>query len=126
MIRLTRVITVQQHAPSKMGFPPDLMSFTILLFSPIAAIAIIMQNLLNSLSGVKTSPETPKFNATVVISEAIIKYTMKKGKDLLKLNPLSLLLADLALCAFIMASTKVIGMIAKVRVSFTVTALSRV
>ena len=65
-----------------MGFPPDLMSFTILLFSPIAAIAIIMQNLLNSLSGVKTSPETPKFNATVVISEAIIKYTMKLIKQM--------------------------------------------
>lgn len=52
--RLTTVIPIQQQPPSKIGFPPDLISLIMLLFKPIAAMAIIIKNLLSSLSGLKT------------------------------------------------------------------------
>ncbi len=50
---------VQQHAPIRSGLPPLLTSFTILLPSPIAAIAIVIRNLLRFLSGANTLAETP-------------------------------------------------------------------
>lgn len=43
------VIPIQQQAPRRIGFPPDLMSLTTLLFRPMAAIAMIIRNLDNSL-----------------------------------------------------------------------------
>ena len=63
----------QQEKPSNNGFPPDLINFTILLFSPIAAIARIIKNLLKSLIGAKNVAETPQPVAIVVITEARIK-----------------------------------------------------
>lgn len=51
MIRLTTVIPHQQDAPTIIGFPPVLMSCITLLFSPIAAIAIMIINLDSSLRG---------------------------------------------------------------------------
>lgn len=54
-----------------MPFP--LTSFMILVFSPMAAIAIIIKNLLKFFSGVNTLALTPIFAAMVVIIDAPIK-----------------------------------------------------
>ena len=74
---VTRHITVipsQQLNPSASGFPPFLISFTILVFNPIAAIARIIKNLLTSLNGANTDVGTPsKFVAIVVINDASTK-----------------------------------------------------
>ena len=71
--RLTAVIPIQQHNPIIMGFPPVFTNLTILVFNPIAAIAIMIKNLDNSLSGVKKLAGTPMEVAIVVITEAPIK-----------------------------------------------------
>jgi hypothetical protein len=57
----------------RIGFPPPFTSFTMSVFIPIAAIARMIKNLLNSLKGANMEEETPKFIATVVIMEARIK-----------------------------------------------------
>lgn len=49
--RLTAVMPAQQQAPSSSGLPPLFTSLTTLLFSPMAAIAMMMKNLLSSFSG---------------------------------------------------------------------------
>lgn len=41
----TAVMDTQQHSPRSIGFPPLRISFTILVFSPIAPIAIAIKNL---------------------------------------------------------------------------------
>lgn len=72
-MRLTAVMPIQQTAPSKSGLPPVFISLMILLFRPIALIAMIIRNLLNSFIGLKNELSTPKLTAIVVIIEAIIK-----------------------------------------------------
>ena len=63
-----------QHAnPNNKGFAPVLISLTMLVFKPMALMARIMRNLLKSLRGVNTSPDTPADTAAVVITEASIK-----------------------------------------------------
>ena len=89
--RLTTVITPQQQPPSSIGFPPDLISLTTLLFRPIAAMAIMIKNLLSSLRGLKISEGTPIPKQSVVIIEARTKNTMNIGNALLKLKPLVVL-----------------------------------
>ena len=84
---------------------------------------MIMQNLLKSFKGTKIFEGIPIFKAIVVITDAIIKYIINIGNDFFRLKP-DFLLFDLS--EFIIASTIVIGMMARVLVSFTVTALSRV
>lgn len=64
---------IQQHRPTKIGFPPLLISFTILVLSPIAAIAITIKNLLSVLNGTNTLLGTPSDEHTVVIIEARTK-----------------------------------------------------
>ena len=49
--RLTTVIPIQQAIPIRIGLPPVFTSFTILVFRPIAAIAITIKNLDSSFSG---------------------------------------------------------------------------
>ena len=66
-------IAIQQHAPIINGFVPVLISFTMSVFSPIAAIAITIKNLLNILNGAKKSAGTEHETAIVVIIEAITK-----------------------------------------------------
>ena len=61
-----------------------------------------------------------------MIIEAITKKTMNIGNALLKLKPFVELPSFFASLALRYASTSVIGMIASVLVSLTVTALSRV
>ena len=94
------------------------------VLNPIAPIAIIIKNLDKSLSGTNTSAGTPTAVAIVVIKLAPIKKRIKNGNtcfnDTLSPSPFSAFLA----CKN--AKTKVIGMIANVLVSFTVTALSSV
>ena len=63
---------------------------------------------------------------TVVITDAITKYKINIGKALFKLKPSALPLSFALFFARAIASIKVIGIIASVRVSFTVTALCSV
>ncbi len=53
--RLTQVIPAQQTAPSSKGLPPLRISFTTLLFKPMAAIAMTMQNFESSFKGRKAA-----------------------------------------------------------------------
>ena len=62
-----------------------------LLFRPIAAMAIMIKNLLSSLRGLKISEGTPIPKQSVVIIEARTKNTMNIGNALLKLKPLVVL-----------------------------------
>ena len=120
------VIPIQQHPPSISGFPPDLINFTTLLLSPIAAIAIMIKNFDNSFNGANTSALTPILIHTVVMIAAMMKYKMNIGNALFRLN---LFAEESAVPAFeadlarIRDNTSVIGIIASVRVSFTVTAV---
>ena len=92
-----------------------------LVFKPIAAIAITIKNLLNSLIGEVTT--AGRLN-TVVITEASTKNKIKNGKIFLK----STLVPEELFSFFVRtnANTRVIGMIAKVRVNFTMVAASNV
>lgn len=94
-----------------------------LVFKPTALIARIIKNLLKDFNGVKTSVGTPKETATVVIIEANTKYRMNIGKIAVSLIRLSV---DVHFRVRTNANTSVMGIIASVRVSFTVTALSSV
>lgn len=82
--RLTAVIPTQQVNPSRIGFPPFLTSEITSVFMPIAAIAMIIKNLLSDLKGLKTLAEMPQLVATVVITEAATKNRMKNGNIFLK------------------------------------------
>ena len=62
---LTHAIATQQQKPMKIGLPPVLTNFTILVFMPIAAIAITIKNLDSVLSGVNTPAGTPTVVHTV-------------------------------------------------------------
>lgn len=117
------MMPIQQQSPARMGFPPVRMSLTIFVFRPIAAIAMIIKNLLSDLKGVKISGEAPRDTAAVVMTEAPAKARIKYGKTFRRF----------VFCAVVPAffvrknaRNRVIGIIARVRVSLTVTALSRV
>ena len=126
MIRLTMVIPVQQQKPRIIGFPPVFISFTIFVFRPIAAIANTMKNLLSSFIGEKTEELTPKDKAIVVIIEARIKYKINIGKICFRLTVFPESDVCFSFRVWTNARTSVIGMIASVRVSLTVTAVSKV
>ena len=81
--RLTAVIPTQQQNPVKIGFPPVFINLTIFVFSPMAAIAMTIRNLLSSLSGAVTSAGS--WN-TVVTTEASTKNRTKKGKHCFRLK----------------------------------------
>jgi len=122
--RLTAVIPIQQQNPIMIGLPPDFISFTMFVFKPIATIARMIKNLLSSLNGANIDAGTPKPVQIVVIREASIKNMMKKGKIFLK----STFLPSVFFSVFVRinASISVMGIMARVLVSLTVTALSRV
>lgn len=80
----------QQIAPRTSGFPPVFMSFTTLLFKPIAPMAITIRNLLSVLSGSNNLASTPADTTIVVIKEATIKYSTNIGNARFKLNEFSL------------------------------------
>ena len=70
---------IQQHIPIKIGFPPVLISFIILVFKPIAAIAIIIKNFDNCLKKANIEMSTPAETVTVVIIDAKTKNNIKVG-----------------------------------------------
>ena len=70
----------QQQAPSSRGLPPLFTSLTRLLFSPMAAMAMIMKNLLSSFRGRNTAPDTPRDVQRVVTTEAQMNHRMNRGK----------------------------------------------
>ncbi len=80
------MIPVQQQNPIMIGLPPVLISFTILVFKPIAAMARTMKNLLSSLMGAKTLESIPADAAIVVMTDAAIKYRINIGKICLMLT----------------------------------------
>ena len=84
---------------------------------------MIMKNLDSSFSGANTSALTPRLMHTVVMTAAMIKYRMNIGNALFKLNLPDDFPSFAADFARISESTSVIGMIASVRVSLTVTAV---
>ena len=120
------MIPIQQQNPIILGFPPVFISLTMSVFRPIAAIASTMKNLLSSLIGENTPALTPRDSAIVVMMEAATKYRIKNGKICFKLTffPASPLFFSFWVRR--KARTSVIGIIARVRVSFTVTAVSSV
>ena len=81
--KLTAAIPTQQHNPMKMGFPPVLTNLTISVLRPIAAIAMMMKNLLSSFKGLVIVAVRLK---TVVTTDARTKKRMKKGKIFFKLT----------------------------------------
>lgn len=121
--RLTTVIAAQQPKPSAMGFPPFFTSLTMSVFSPMAVMAMTMKNLLSVLSGANTDALTPRVVQIVVIRLATMNHKINIGNARLKLKAFDAAFSRFARAS---ASTSVIGMIASVRVSFTVTALSSV
>ena len=82
------------------------------------------KNLDSSFNGANTSAGTPAAVAMVVITDAPMKNRMKNGNTcLIEIFPAP---SPFSRLVRISASTSVIGIIARVRVSFTVTALSSV
>lgn len=77
--RLTTEMPPQQQKPSRMGLAPVRISLMMLVFRPMAAIAMIIRNLLKFLRGSVTAPGRLK---TVVTTEASTKKRTKKGKIL--------------------------------------------
>ena len=51
MRRLTQAMAIQQHKPVRMGFPPLFTNRMMLVFQPMAAMAMTMRNLLSSFNG---------------------------------------------------------------------------
>ena len=77
--QLTAVMAAQQHKPIRMGLPPVLTSLIRSVLSPMAAMAMMMKNLDSSLKGAKAAASTPARDAPVVIREASMKNSRKKG-----------------------------------------------
>ena len=124
MINVIIVIPIQQENPSRIGRRPLFTSLTIFVLNPIDVIAITIKNLDSSFNGENTSGETPTHTAIVVIRLAPIKNKIKNGNTFfIETVPPS---AEPAFRIRKNASANVIGMIANVRVNFTVTALSSV
>ena len=107
----------QQHSPSRIGFPPFLIRLTKLVLSPIAAIAMVIRNFPKLTIGLLTAAG---ILVMVLTTAAIRKKRINHGKILASLK------LPLAFCFSLRerykASTKVMGMIAKVRVSLTMVA----
>ena len=102
---------------------PVLINLTMFVLRPIAHIAATIKNLLTVFNGAKKSGETPAATAAVVTTDAAIKYKINIGKtDFSRtFSP-----SAFALRAAAKAKISVIGMMASVRVSLTITALSNV
>ena len=115
----------QQQNPRIIGFPPVFINLIIFVFRPIAAIARTIKNLLNSLTGLKIAISAPAETAIVVITDARIKYRINIGKIDFNLILFPFACVD-SFRVRINAKMSVIGIMARVRVNFTVTAVSKV
>ena len=67
MTKLTIEIETQQQKPRKRGFPPVLTSSTIFVFSPMAAIAIMMKNFERVFIGLKKDASKPNTDVMIVV-----------------------------------------------------------
>ena len=116
-----------QHAKPRMsGLPPDLMSFTMSVLRPIAAMARTIKKRLSSFTGANTDASIPTAEAAVVMIDAHIKYSINVGNIALMLTDAPSPPDCFARRVRRNASASVIGIIASVLVSFTVTAVSSV
>ena len=66
--------------PMRRGLAPDFTSFTRSVFSPMAAMAMTMKNLLRVFSGANTAASAPAATAMVVMRLATRKNRMNIGK----------------------------------------------
>ena len=73
MLRLVRMMAIQQRAPRRMDLPLDLIMAMRLVLRPIALMAMMMRNLESCLRGEKKLLLTPKDVRRVVSREARIK-----------------------------------------------------
>ena len=121
----------QQRKPSKIGFPPERINFTIFVFKPMAAIAIMIKNLLSSFNNakirsakIKASPL--KTAVTIVVTkDATTNQRINMGKIFLMLTsmlPFPDSFFDFFICQKV--STKTMGIIANVLVNLTMVAYS--
>ena len=106
-----------------MGLPPDFTSFTRSVFRPMAAMAMMMKNLESVFSGANTAASAPAATAMVVMMLATRKNRMNIGKA--RFSEKLPRPSAPSLRAMTMPSTSVMGMMASVRVSFTMVASSR-
>ena len=124
MINVIIVIPIQQENPSRIGRRTAFHQPYNIGIKSDDVIAITIKNLDSSFNGENTSGETPTDTAIVVIRLAPIKNKIKNGNTFfIETVPPS---AEPAFRIRKNASANVIGMIANVRVNFTVTALSSV
>lgn len=123
-IRVIDVMIIKHVPPRANGLEPDFTSFTMSLLKPMADIAITMKNLDRSLKGLKYPMSTPLARAMVVIRLAIMKYIMKNGN--ICLMDIFLLSSVSVFFILMKARPRHIGIMARVLVSLTVTASSRV
>ncbi len=113
----------QQQKPSKMGLPPVLTSLTTSVCSPMAAMARIMKNFDSPLNGVNQSAGIPEAVPTVVITDASTKNRMKNGNTRRSENvPVVSDPPFLACQVRKNARYRVMGIMARVRVSLTMVA----
>ena len=105
---------IQQQSPTTIGFPLVFINFTILVFKPIAPIDIVMKNL--PISDIDFVVEELRLK-TVLITAANKKNKINHGNIFDKFT---------VVAAFFLerykANIKVIGIIARVRVSLTMVA----
>ena len=106
----------QQTNPIKIGFAPVFTRETMSVLRPMAAIAMTIKNLLRSFNGLVMEPGRAK---TVVTTDASTKNKINIGKARLKLN---VEVPSFLFRACRMPRTRVIGMMARVLVSFTIVA----
>ena len=114
-------MAAQQQNPMKMGLAPDLTSLTMSVFSPMAAMAMTMKNLLASFKKLVTAAG---MGSTVVMTEAIRNSSTNQGKILPMFTRAPPCFPSRRVRT--RASTRVMGMMARVRVIFTMAAVSRV
>lgn len=112
--RLTNAIHTQQQNPMIIGFPPFFINLTILVFSPIAHIAIVIKNLPASVKGFVVL--ISRLNIVLIIV-ANRENKTNHGNIFDNLT----VVVDLLLERY-KASSSVIGIIARVRVSLTIVA----
>ena len=105
---------IQVKSPMRIGLPPVLISFIILVFKPIAPIAIVIKNLPNLVKGF--------VSVGFILNRVLIIAANKKNK----MNHGNILLNLTVVVVFFLerynASINVIGIMARVRVSLTIVA----
>ena len=133
MPRLISAIEIQQINPSRIGFPPDLINLIKLVLSPIAPIAIVMKNFPAVVKNADRFASAKTEDNTVFTAESTSPRPRNVFKtDANKKNKTNQgnIFANCTLLPAVrssfferqIASTRVIGIIASVRVSFTIVA----